>query len=66
MNWRALPRPRKIFSFHYLQAQRKGLMTKADLKVRLKFAKDIIKNEGFWSSYEVDPLELDWLWRGHM
>lgn len=31
--------------YHYLQARRKGLMTKADLKVRLKFAKDIIKNE---------------------
>ena len=31
--------------YKYLQARRKGLMTKADVKRRLKFAKDILKNE---------------------
>ena len=40
------------YEYHYRQARRKGLLKENDLKLSMKFAKDIKKyNEnGFWSS----------------
>ena len=40
------------YGYHYRQARRKGLLTESDLKLRMKFAKDITKyyDDGLWSS----------------
>ena len=40
------------YGYHYRQARRKGLLTENDLKLRMKFAKDIKKyyDDGLWSS----------------
>ena len=40
------------YGCHYRQARRKGLLTENDLKLRIKFAKDIKKRygDGVWSS----------------
>ena len=46
---------RRVFNkyrYHYRQARRMGLLTESDLKLRMKFAKDIKKyyDDGLWSS----------------
>ena len=40
------------YGYHYRQAKRKGLLTENDLKLCMKFAKDIKKyyDNGLWSS----------------
>ena len=40
------------YGYHYQQARRKGLLTENDLKLRMKFAKDMTKyyDDGLWLS----------------
>ena len=49
---RTVCRVLKKYGYHYRQARRKGLLTESDLKLRMKFAKDIKKyyDDGLWSS----------------
>ena len=49
---RTVSRALNKYGYHYQQASRKGLLTENDLKLHMKFAKDIKKyyDDGLWSS----------------